>query len=381
MKKKIYKITDEDFARMKKVRQNQNKYKDKKHHFYLSYGMRVFLSFFFVFLLISLSYYCFRISFKDEKDVILKYEEKNDVSYSAKLKDGFINDSDNLGIGDKYIAESVDDIGTTFDYEFLLSEDVPVKYNYRVIATIFTENLNDGAIVSKREIVLVEPTIAEVTNGKVKISQNVNLDYDDYRKSAKDFGTTFNLQVKSTVKIKFLVSLDIDYVDFSKKVNRNQVIEVDVPLLDDVVTFEKNVVNQVGSEHSHYKEHYKPSLENPVILYVGVTLLIFATILFLNIITFINNAKPKKSKYCVLRDGLLKDYDKVIVNSKKMPKVKGLNIIDCYSFQELFDAQKLLEKPIIYFEIVKDQKALFFIIDGDDMYQFVLKECDVDYKI
>ena len=81
------------------------------------------------------------------------------------------------------------------------------------------------------------------------------------------------------------------------------------------------------------------------------------------------------------RDKLLKDYDKVIVNSKKIPNIKGLNIIDCYSFQELFDAQKLLEKPIIYFEIVKDQKALFFIIDGDDMYQFVLKECDVDYKI
>ena len=82
----------------------------------------------------------------------------------------------------------------------------------------------------------------------------------------------------------------------------------------------------------------------------------------------------------MLRDGILKDYNKIIVNTKKMPKLNKFNVIDCWSFNELLDAQNTLNKPIIYYEITVGIKAIFFILNDGDVYQFVLKKADTDYE-
>ena len=43
------------------------------------------------------------------------------------------------------------------------------------------------------------------------------------------------------------------------------------------------------------------------------------------------------------------------------------------------DAQKLLKKPILYKDIVKDQKCIFVVVSDNDLYEFVLKEADIEY--
>ena len=67
----------------------------------------------------------------------------------------------------------------------------------------------------------------------------------------------------------------------------------------------------------------------------------------------------------------------VIVVSKKEPDIYGLKVIECNSFNELFDAQQALEKPIVYYELVKNQKALFIINNGTEVYRYILKDCDL----
>ena len=63
-----------------------------------------------------------------------------------------------------------------------------------------------------------------------------------------------------------------------------------------------------------------------------------------------------------------------------MPVLKEYNVIVCTSFSELLDAQRLLDKPIIYYEIVKDQKCVFVILGTNDAYKFTLKKCDIEYS-
>ena len=89
--------------------------------------------------------------------------------------------------------------------------------------------------------------------------------------------------------------------------------------------------------------------------------------------------RVKRTKYCKLRDGILNDYDKVIVNSKKIPVITDETVIDCYSFSELLDAQSTLQKPIIYYEIIRNQKSAFIIVDNGTVYRYILKECDLEY--
>ena len=61
------------------------------------------------------------------------------------------------------------------------------------------------------------------------------------------------------------------------------------------------------------------------------------------------------------------------------PNFKGYNVINCASFQELLDAQKVLNKPIIYNEYIKNQKSMFIIINDKDVYRYILKEADLYY--
>ena len=75
----------------------------------------------------------------------------------------------------------------------------------------------------------------------------------------------------------------------------------------------------------------------------------------------------------------MKTYDRIIVNTKKLPRFGDTNIIDCYDFNELLDAQETLELPINYHEIVKNQKCVFYIKNGKDIYKYTLKECDLEY--
>ena len=118
---------------------------------------------------------------------------------------------------------------------------------------------------------------------------------------------------------------------------------------------------------------------NTIYSYFGLACLIIATLLAIRFISLIMLLKPKKSKYCALRDGYLKDYDRIIVNTKSLPRFGDTNVIDCYDFNELLDAQETLELPINYYEIVKNQKCVFFIKSGKDIYKYTLKECDLEY--
>ena len=64
-----------------------------------------------------------------------------------------------------------------------------------------------------------------------------------------------------------------------------------------------------------------------------------------------------------------------------MPDISEHNVIYYENLSELLDAQHLINKPIIYYEIIKKQKCIFVMTGATDTYRFTLKECDIDDNI
>ena len=89
---------------------------------------------------------------------------------------------------------------------------------------------------------------------------------------------------------------------------------------------------------------------------------------------------PKKSLYCRVRDNLLKEYDDIIVNTKKVPNIELFKIVECSTFKELVDAHNSVKKPIIFYEVVKNQKAVFMIVTSEEVYKYTLKEVDLENR-
>ena len=87
----------------------------------------------------------------------------------------------------------------------------------------------------------------------------------------------------------------------------------------------------------------------------------------------------KKSLYDVTLSKILREYDRVIVNSKKIIDLNNeKEIIDVNSFTELLDVRDNLEKPIIFSEVHKGQKSVFIVKTSNETYRYVLKLADLE---
>ncbi len=376
MKKVKNKIKDEEFAKMQKVYKPRGKYIAKDFHIYMSYGTRVFLMFLSIIVLAFVAYICFDDSFSEPNNISLGYEKKATVDYKVKLFDNNIYEGTFKPV-DSYISDAIENISTDLNYYFKIDNKSDIEYTYRVDAIMELRSNSNGDLIAYNENQLI-PTTEPVTlksTDNLSLKQNVLLDYDSYNNSAKLFAKQHS-NINGNLFLELHVNIKVKNGNFENIQNMNEVVKVRIPLLSTQVN--ASMVENVDGKGS-YKEHKNPELVNELTLVMGIALLIIDTIFFLLAVSFVFRTTPKKTKYMKLRDGLLRDYDKVIVNGKNIPKLDGLNLIECYSFSELMDAQRLLEKPIIYNEIVKNQKSSFIIISDKDAYRFILKEADIDF--
>ena len=355
--KKQYKITDADFARMKRVHKKK-KYNDNSFHFYLSFNMRVLFAIIIAIELGFLSYQCFLKGDTFDRSVILEYDKSSSSNYEYVFGvDGNLN-----GVNTKFI------------YNYKLDENVDYKYDNNLKGHFTVYSALDNRILKEEDYVLVETVQNEKKSNVLDINQMYLINYNVYRDIMNATSFEFNEAVYAKLDLDMNINVSYRYDNFTEDTNFSDVVSAELIIKDNI-----SFISEPMEDTNAYIEHKEPTTREQVLAYLGTVFMIIDVVFILSVINFVVKTLPKKSKYTILRDGILADYNKIIVNSKKMPKTNGLNIIDCYSFHELLDAQKLLEKPIVYYEIVNGQKCVFIIIDDNDAYRFVLKKCDVEY--
>lgn len=379
--KKDLKIKDSDFAKMEKVEGSHTKYVDRSFHLYFSYGLRIFFMFLAILVIGVISYTNYLNSFSKSNDVEMSYEQKASIDYNVKLLPGNPFETGNLSAVNSYIADYIDDISTDFHYEYKVGKESDIEYSYFVNAIMELKSDKDGLVLSRREDTLIQEVSDEQNNSEeLTLKQNVNLDYNHYNNLAKEFAKSVRnehgIDITGHLYLEMHLKVVTENEEFSNALEKEEVIKVEIPLLSTQV--KAYMVDNIN-EKDVYTEHEAAVLISKSSLFVAISLWIVDIIFLLLVCSFIMKSTPKKSNYMRIRNGLLKDYDDVIVNSKNDPNFKGYNVINCASFQELLDAQKVLNKPIIYNEYIKNQKCMFIIINDKDVYRYVLKEADLDY--
>lgn len=379
--KKNLKVKDSDFARMEKVDSSSNKYVSRGFHLYFSYGLRIFLMFFAILVIGVISYMNYLNSFSKSSDVEMSYEEKASIDYKVTLLPGNPFESGNLSAVNSYIADYIDDISTDFHYNYAIDRESNIEYSYHVNAIMELKSDKDGLVLSRREDTLI-PEVSDEQNDtkELVLKQNVNLDYNHYNNLAKDFANSVRNEHGIDITGHLYLEMHLNVVtsndEFSSPIKEEEVIKVEIPLLSTQV--KASMVESINNKDI-YSEHEAAVLISKSSLFVAISLWIVDIIFLLLVCNFIMKSTPKKSNYMRIRNNLLREHDSIIVNSKNDPTFKGYNVINCASFQELVDAQKVLNKPIIYNEFVKNQKCMFIIINDNDVYRYILKEADIEY--
>ena len=117
-------------------------------------------------------------------------------------------------------------------------------------------------------------------------------------------------------------------------------------------------------------------ISSPYLLVIGIICFIAA------VVEFIYGDKlyklyVKDNIYNITVDKILKEYNKLIVNGEvSIDENKFTNKIYPETFIELVDASERLQSPILFYEVVPNEKCFFIIIKDNDLYKFrISKNC------
>jgi len=351
--KKTNKIKDEEFAKMDLVPTPINKHVKNNIYLYFSYSLRLIIMFLSIIIIGILSYKFYNQSFSKKTIANLSYEEIGTISPKMEIQNN---------------------IDTDFNYNYKLSAPSDLSYSYYIIGTLkLVDDKNN--IITKEDYNLVDKIDKKESKvTEININHPLNIDYDYYNKLSTNLKQS-NPTLHGNLNIKMYINISTSNSMFNNPFYKEEVLELTIPVLTDQVSLTN--IESINNKDI-YSETIAPKLINEVTLYISITLLIIDTIFLLLCLSFILRTIPKKSKYDIAKEKILRDYDDKIVNCKDLPNFKDYTLINCTDFNELLDACKLLNKPILYNEIVKNQKSTFVIINENNLYRYTLKECDLD---
>ena len=108
-----------------------------------------------------------------------------------------------------------------------------------------------------------------------------------------------------------------------------------------------------------------------------LVLFIISSIYLIKIIKYLTSLLTKKTPYDKYVNKILRDYDRLIVETQTQIDKTSLNVIEIHKFTELLDVRDNLKLPIIYNVIIKHEKGEFYIKNNSDIYLYVVKGIDL----
>ena len=360
-----------DITKMIKTNINETK-KDKK--IYLSYFQR--LSLFFVLIIILFVFGVLSIFHSLEFDGVenIHFTEKGNVDYKVHVKENDFYDSEYLDKNMSYVASLINDVRINFNYSFVADAKLDFNANYDVIARLIVSdsttktNFYDKSYTVSENITLQEKDINHYT-----INKDVVIDYDYYNDIANNFKSKYNVSTDSYLLVEFKVNKSSNKINLKESTT---ILSLNIPLSQKAVTIEMNSNNIKNEENIVIPKKIKVIKYHYLVL--GIIFIIIGIIAFIKLFLFINKSLVKKSPYDKELSKILKEYDRFISIAKKIPNLEEYKRTDINSFYELLDVRDSVNKVIMFYEITKHQKAIFYLVDGNELYIYTLKAVDVE---
>lgn len=351
--------------------------KDKIDNMYLDYktrliinisGVVLFISLFLIFLIASISI--------NEKSNI-NYKQASNLDYKVYLKPNNYYSEKYLDKNMQYIASLIDNVDVNFNYNFSANEEINYKYTYYVKSEVRVANSDDSTkvIYSKSDRVTEPVTLSKENSLGFDINQNIKVDYNKYNDQIKSFKSSYLINADSNLILSLCVGVEDQKGNKIKDINTNEVMSLNIPLTQQMINISMNYKETNNSNNAKIYKDF--NISNKVLFALSILSLIGALIYAVLLVTFLRKTSTKKTIYDITLSKILREYDRVIVNSRKPIAITG-EIIELSSFNELLDVRDNLEKPIIFKEIHKGQKSVFVVKNGDETYRYVLKLADLE---
>ncbi len=338
--------------------------------FYLSFSKRLilFIILFICFFGLGILLFVNSMNVVRFEDVI--YNSKGDVNYTVCLKDNDFYDQKCLNRNMSYVADLIDKISLSFDYDFSINKDVSADFSYDVMGKLVISNSDNPSDFYAKTYVLKNKT--DFKNYSFK--DNLDIDYGYYNDIASKFKSQYGVNTESYLEV-YLNIYDNLSATYYVPSSFNASVIIPLSLKSIQIKTDSSGLNK---SQSLSKESSKFDISNGVCLVFSVLSFILSICFMVKFLKMTLLLKKKNTKYDKYLDKILKEYDRLIVSTLSLPKFEDYNVLKIVNFEELIDVRDNLKEPIMYFNVVSHQKAYFYILHGENLYLFTLKSVSLE---
>ena len=348
---------------------NNNKKEKKKNN--SNFNKKFFILAILVILFSFLSSFFIKRSFVITSEQNITYQENSNLDYKVYLKENDFYENKYLNKNMVYVASLIDKIDIDFNYIFKIDKKSDIDFEYDIVGKLIINDKSKGNTFFEKEYVLLENKKDKMTkDGLHKIKESVSIDYTKYNNLANQFRNLYGIDANS----KLIVYLNIkenSTENSSFKLTNNSNMSLSIPLSERAIdiTMDYNEVNKT----SKLVRDKKIIITNYLFIALGLILAISCIIVTIKFIKLIFTLRVKRSKYDRFISRLLREYDRLIVETATEPMLKDKNIVEITKFQELLDVRDNLKLPIKYYVIKNHVKGYFYINHEEELYLYTVE--------
>ena len=346
----------------------------KKEKLSLIFGLCIF--FFCLFVIIGLKLITNSLSINNNEK--LYFQEKGNVKYSVCLKDNDFFEDECLNPDMSYVASLIKNISLDYNYQFNGNIDNLVNsIDYEVVAKLTIENNDTKTKYYEKEYVLVPKTTDSVKNNGTlyNLDKKVNIDYEYYNSIATNFKSQYGVNSQSYLEVYLNTYNNVN--SKYKDIPTSAQISVRIPLSQKAIEIKFNT-QEINKSIEKYIASKSIVIDGYLKFIVGIILLLLSLIFLSFILAIIKKYTKTISKYDKFINKILKEYDRLIVETATFPNEKEYNILLINSFNELVDVRDNLRSPIMFYNVKDHKMSIFYILNDNNLYLYTVTSKDIN---
>ncbi len=323
-------------------------------------------------------------SIKRKAEFVMHYSDSSNLDYNVYLKANNFYTTPYLPKDKVYISNLIDYIDASFNYNFNVVENINLGYKYYISAKVEIEGSSDKKVFEQEEILLDNSIIKNVQDKKFAISEKIKIDYNKYNHLASSFIDEYGISAKANLIVSLFVEVEGTLEKFENKLNDKAVVSFIIPLKMDMTDIKVNY--DLTNNSNQVFEYGKTSIVRPILFGIGiVTIILTIALMIYEIVSYLANRDPKV-KYQERIRKIFKDYGPYIsrkstkTNTKEIMYTMSLRIEMIDTFDDLINVRDSIEKPILFYESIPGEEAVFYIIDTKVSYIYIMNARDLDNK-
>ena len=347
-----------------------------KNKNYYNYTDRVFFLSLVILLVLSIGDIFLNNSFDFNEEKNIKYTDKGNINYKVYLKDNDFYDNDYLNKDMVYVSTLINKIDIDYKYLFDIEEKESINFDYDIYGKLEIKD-SDGKNTFYEKVYPITSSkkVYKDNIDKYILEERVSIDYPKYNSIANKFRQNYGIDTTSN----FVVYLNVHKKGASDEIHKldeySQMFAT-IPLAKQSININLNTNQMNKTGYIKSVPIFKAS--NYYLLAVAIVCFIIFILLLIKLIKFLIKIFKLSPKYDRYVKKILKEYDRLIVETTSAPDFSNMKKINVKSFTELLDVRDNLGFPIKYYVVTKHQECNFYITHMNEVYLLIIKSIDFE---